>query len=258
MADERLWFERAELWEVLRRIVFPPGRVAAAAAEVSQLEELLAREAGIALAGARVLDMPCGVGRHACELARRGAHVTGVDLTEAFVAHTRALAETEALAVDVVQGDMRTYRGVTGCDVALSLFSSLGYSNDRADDVETLRRFREALRPGGALVIDTMALGVLARVYQPVRFHEVDGWVVEERSTVSNALRQVDSTFRMRRDGESHQASFRLRLYSAGELITMLEEAGFASTKAFGTLGGSAYDLNASRLVLLARTPDAP
>ena len=42
--------------------------------------DFIARELGLP-AGARILDVGCGTGRHAVELARRGYRVTGVDLS---------------------------------------------------------------------------------------------------------------------------------------------------------------------------------
>ncbi len=163
------WYEDAAGWETLRTVTFSSRQLEAAPREVERLAELLQSEAGIDLDASRVLDMPCGVGRHTLELARRGAQVTGVDLTPSFVAHVASSAASEGLDVQLVEADMRSYRGRDDFDVGLNLYSSLGYSNDRTDDVETLRRYREALRPGGCLVIDTMALSILARIYQPVR-----------------------------------------------------------------------------------------
>src|SRR5256712_11848977 len=46
-------------------------------------------------AGARILDAPCGVGRHSIELARRGFQVTGVDFSETELDRARK-AGTEA------------------------------------------------------------------------------------------------------------------------------------------------------------------
>ena len=46
--------------------------------------------------GARVLDVGCGPGRHAHELARRGIEVHGVDISETFVELARADAPSGA------------------------------------------------------------------------------------------------------------------------------------------------------------------
>ena len=57
--------------------------------------------------GHAVLDAPCGVGRHAIELARRGLKVTGVDLNDEAVDLARRRAKEEGVIVDFQVGDMR-------------------------------------------------------------------------------------------------------------------------------------------------------
>jgi SAM-dependent methyltransferase len=49
-------------------------------------------------AGARLLDAGCGIGDHARRLARRGYHVTGVDISEHILATARRMAADERLS----------------------------------------------------------------------------------------------------------------------------------------------------------------
>ena len=48
-------------------------------------------------AGDRVLDVGCGPGRHALELARRGVQVVGIDISERFVNIATNAANAEHL-----------------------------------------------------------------------------------------------------------------------------------------------------------------
>src|SRR5215831_1583258 len=57
--------------------------------------------------GSRILDIPCGNGRHSLEFAKRGYAVTGIDLSDEFVAEARRSANTEGVSVDCIQMDMR-------------------------------------------------------------------------------------------------------------------------------------------------------
>jgi ubiquinone/menaquinone biosynthesis C-methylase UbiE len=57
--------------------------------------------------GAKILDLCCGHGRHAIELARRGLTVTGQDLSAAALARARENARQDAVEVRWVQADMR-------------------------------------------------------------------------------------------------------------------------------------------------------
>src|SRR3954451_21322737 len=73
---------------------------AATAADVAFLRRHLAPPPG------RVLDVPCGAGRHALALARAGYRVTGIDLSEDAV--SRAGTAGEGLSAEFRQGDMRS------------------------------------------------------------------------------------------------------------------------------------------------------
>src|SRR5437867_7156337 len=55
----------------------------------------------------RLLDAPCGNGRHSMELARRGCRITGLDISAEFIQEARAQSAKEKLHVEWVQGDMR-------------------------------------------------------------------------------------------------------------------------------------------------------
>lgn len=250
------WFEDPEFWRGAAPAVFSSARVAGARGELNALLGLAAK-AGVELPEhPAVLDMPCGVGRHSIELARRGARVTAVDLTPPLLDIARQRADEAGVDVTFEQGDMRTYSPEPGAfDLALSLFSSLGYSCDRADDVATLRNHRTALRPGGALVVDTNAKEIIAGTFVSPRFYEADGYVIEDRAEVLDDYGRVRSTFIMRRDGiEVHRFTFELALYAATELKAMLREAGFAgSITCFGTPDGRPYGPGAERLIIVAQ-----
>lgn len=101
--------------------------------------------------GARVLDVPCGFGRHARLLARRGIMVVGVDLSRAMLAEARRSGPEAGLCF--VRADMRrlAYRGEF--DAVLNLYTSFGYFSPR-ENRDVLRRMARALKPGGRILID--------------------------------------------------------------------------------------------------------
>ena len=64
----------------------------------------------------RILDVPCGFGRHANRLAARGYDVVGVDLVAGFLERARAGAAAAGLRVDYRQADMRALEFVAEFD----------------------------------------------------------------------------------------------------------------------------------------------
>ncbi len=55
----------------------------------------------------KILDIGCGTGRHAIELATRSYSVTGVDLSEAMLKKAREKALNKGLEIDFIKADAR-------------------------------------------------------------------------------------------------------------------------------------------------------
>jgi SAM-dependent methyltransferase len=245
------WFEDESLWQDLYPFTFTEERLARGEAEVTQILGL----AGIGAAeGRSVLDLCCGPARHAVPLARRGMRVTGVDRTRFFLDLARDRARLAGVRIELVEGDMRDFRRPASYDLALSMFTSFGYFESRADDLRVLRNVRESLKPGGVFVVDVMGKEWLARHFQPTRSRSLpDGSVPIDRNTVVDDWTAVESQMILLRAGRPRTLRSRLSVYSGQELRDRLLQAGFAAARLHGSLDGTPYDLDATRLVAVAR-----
>jgi SAM-dependent methyltransferase len=205
---------------------------------------------------ARILDMPCGVGRHTLEFARLGCNVTAVDRTTFYLNQASERASDLGLDIEFVEADMRDFQRPAAFDLALNLFTSFGYFEAIADDLKVLANFFVSLRPGGALVMDMAGKEVLARIFAPRDWRELDNdtLVLEERS-VNQAWTWLENRRIMIKDGERRDLSFSHRLYGASDLKRALEQTGFTSIRVYGSLSGAPYDHTAERLVVVARKP---
>ena len=152
---QKKWYETffsgvaLEFW---RRCVTPE----LTCAEVEFLESALAMPKG-----GRVLDIPCGNGRHAGELAARGYRVTGVDLAAEFVEEARARCPEAKF----VEGDMHAIRYEDEFDGAFCFGNSFGYAGYE-ESCEFLAAVGRALKPGARFAIDT---GLAAESILPTR-----------------------------------------------------------------------------------------
>lgn len=243
------WFEDETLWRELYPYVFGVERVAAGAGQVAQI---------VALSGVGdgcVLDLCCGVGRHAVEFARRGFAVTGVDRSRYLLARAREKAEAEAVAVEWVTDDMREFVRPGGFDLACSLFTSFGYFQKEEDNLRVLRNMRASLRDGGTLVMDMVGKehmrqqGMAAR---QTRF--ADGAVLIQQPHANADWTRLASEWTVARaDGRRSSYRFEHSLYSGEGLRACLGECGFGEVRVFGDLGGAPYTAEAPRLVAVAR-----
>ncbi|MGQ0612780.1 MAG: class I SAM-dependent methyltransferase [Planctomycetaceae bacterium] len=245
------WHEEDRFWQTWAPALFTRRRLEATAAEVDGIVALTAPAPG-----ARVLDMCCGQGRHALELARRGFRVTGVDRTKSYLEQARNAAAAEGLALDLVREDMRSFLRPRAFDLALNLWSSFGYFEDPLDDLRVARNLCEALAGGGVLVLEMMGKEVLARNFQERTWGEEEGGALHlEERRVAPGWERIESRWIRVDGGQRQETTFTLRLYAGADLAALLSEAGFGKVALFGGLDGSPYDTAAKRLVAVARKP---
>lgn len=205
--------------------------------------------------GAEVLDCPCGYGRHSIVLARDGYLVTGADRSPVLLDEARRRAG-EGAWPRWVQADHRELPFEDGSfDAALNLFSALGYRGEEGDR-RTLAELRRVLRPGGALVVETMHRDRLMHIFQPRGWESLRGGdlLVEERS-FDYAAGEIETTHTLvEAGGRRESVTYRFRVYTATELVRLLEGAGFSSVECYG--GWERNELTReTRLVLLAKVP---
>jgi SAM-dependent methyltransferase len=134
--------------------------------EVDLIERLLAKHGAV---GQRdILDLGCGTGNHTLPLARRGHRLTGVDRSFAMLAQARDKVAEANLPAELVptfvECDIRQLDLGRRFDVALMMFTVLGYQHENADLVSSLAALRRHLHPEGLFIFDVWnGLSVLAQ-----------------------------------------------------------------------------------------------
>ncbi len=202
--------------------------------------------------GGELLDAPCGFGRHAIPLARAGYRVTGVDRSNVLLDEARRRVGGERWP-KFVSADYRELPFKdSSFDAALNLYTSLGYLGDE-EDTRALASIRRVLREGGRLVIEMMHRDRLVKMVSDRHWRLMgEGRLLLEQSTFDPAS-GVAQTTQTLIDGAGQRESrtFSVRVYTATELLAMVERAGFSEAKAYGTFEGDPFTLE-TRLVLVA------
>ena len=245
------WYDQDDFWETFRPTLFSEQRWDAAPTEVDHLLALSDLEPG-----APVLDLCCGPGRHSLELARRGFRVTGVDRTVSYLEAARQQANEEGLEVEFVQEDMRRFVRPGAFDAAINLFTSFGYFEDPAQDLQVAEHLYTSLKPGGKLVMEMMGKEALARIFQERDWFwldEEEGVIMLEERKLSQGWGWIESTWTLLRGSERQTYTVSHRLYAGTELAALLRQAGFSSVELFGGLEGVPYDQHARRLAVVAK-----
>lgn len=186
--------------------------------------------------GKRILDIGCGTGRHAIELARRGYRVTGFDLSEGQLRRARKKAAEAGVLVEFQRRDATRPHFKREFDAAI-MFCEGAFPLMETDEENhaILRHAGAALRPGGKLLLTTLnALFPL--------FHSVKDFLrANESGTATGKLTFDLMTFRECAEmtftddaGQTHTILTNERYYTPPEMRWLLQTAGFAGVDIFG------------------------
>jgi SAM-dependent methyltransferase len=218
--------------------------------EIDQLEALVALRPPL-----RILDLPCGQGRHAIELARRGYDVTGVDLSPFLLKVAEERAQAEGICVRWLSGDMRQPIAGEGFDVILNLFTSLGYFADEADDRKVVGAAAAMLVPGGRFVLELINGERLMARFQEREWFTVGQAAVVERRSLDRSTRRMVVERTVTTPKETDVNLHAIRLYLGGDVDAMLRDAGFRRVELYGDWSGEALTPESLRILAVGTMP---
>lgn len=170
----------------------------------------------------RVLDLACGFGRHALELARRGHSVVGVDITAEYVEDARQQARSEHLDAQFICADLREMSFTEEFEVVLNLGDgAIGYLETDEENLKVFDLIAAALKPSGKHLL-AVCNAAYAKKHFPRRF-----WQIGNSSIL---LAEFDW------DAKTSRNSYLGHTLKYGETLTMPENKGPESSTRLYTL----------------------
>jgi len=206
--------------------------------------------------GARILDVPCGWGRHTNLFPEAGFQAFGADISYPLLQHAAGTAHRLRLPRRFAAADLRAlpFRDAA-FDGVVNVFTSLGLFIDDAEDLRALTEARRVLRPGGILLLESMHRDDVIAAYA-----ERDRWVLPDGTEV-RVRRRFDSVagvshewWRWRRGDEVGEKRHALRLRTATEIDALLARAGFVEPRYYGDWDGEPFAHTSPRLIVVARS----
>ena len=259
----KTWFEDTEFWEHFAPIMFDDTHWAEVPAVVDAVTRLCRFNLyGETSSGAwkepldsapKVLDLCCGLGRISSELARIGYDVTGVDITESFLTTAKEDAKYEDLKIDYIQSDAREFIRPGYFDAVVNLYISFGYFSDQKDDLKVLRNAYQSLKKGGTFIIETQGKEIYVRDFVEAEWFERAGGIVLTEYEPLDSWTFLKNRWIFIKDAQKVEKNFVQRLYSASELRSIMQEAGFERIEIYGDWDEGEYDQHASRLIAVGR-----
>lgn len=164
----------------------------------------------------RVLDVCCGMGRHARAFSSRGYSVTGIERDAAAIAAARKLDRGS----DYIQADVRDYQPDAGAyDVAIVMSQSFGYFDERTNR-DVLGRLASGVREGGCIILDLWNPEFFA-IHQGEKDFESPHGIVRERKRVEGNRLFVHVDYP---DGGAED--FEWQLFTPAEMVALADSIG--------------------------------
>ena len=217
--------------------------------------DFLLEELGLP-AGAAVLDVGCGTGRHAVELARRGYAVTGLDLSSEMLARAADAARAANVTIEWIHSNATRFALPRKYDAAVCLcegaFGLLGQDDDPIDQpLAILRNIARSLKPGARAVFTVLNGAAMLRRHQNTD-------VAEGRF---DPLTMVESSEMPPREGLPAVA-VRERGFVPTELLLLFRAAGLPVLSMWGGTAGNwgrrPLDLDEIEVMIVARKTAEP
>jgi SAM-dependent methyltransferase len=206
--------------------------------------------------GGSVLDVGCGTGRHAVELARRGYAVTGLDLSEEMLARAAARADAAGVKVQWVRANAAQFSLPDKHDAAICLcegaFGLLGNADDPIEQpLSILRNICRSLKPQARAVLTVLNAAFMLR-----RLSNED-----VAAGCFDPLTLVESSAHPPREGLPPVA-VRERAFVPTELALLCRLAGLSVLHLWGGTAGNwgrrTLDLDEFEIMVVAQKPAEP
>jgi len=213
--------------------------------------------------GSRIIDLGCGPGLYTNRLARRGAAVTGVDISPRSIEYARAQAAKDDLEIDYRLGDYLEVDLGSGYDlVTMIMCDFCAFSPEQRARI--LRRAGDLLAPGGAFLFDVYSEAYYETWDENVAFGAgmMDGfWSAEPYFGFQHTFRYDDEKvalekyFIVERDRQTEYFNW-FQHYSLASLTAEVESAELTVDEAFGDVAGEEFDASLPEFAMVVRRPD--
>lgn len=196
----------------------------------------------------KMLDIACGEGRHAIQLAEQGFDVTGIDLSYESILSAK---QAESNNLHFYVHDMRFPFYINYFDYSFNFFTSFGYFDKKRDHEMAAKSFAKGLKQGGTLVVDYLnANHVIKNLIPKATIQKGDYSFDITKSIVDNHIIK-DIRFKDAEGNDMHFAE-RVATFTLTDFLSIFDKANLTLIETFGDYQLNKYDEETSpRLVMV-------
>jgi SAM-dependent methyltransferase len=221
------------------------------ATEAREAVDLFTSITGLIPMDGAILDLACGTGRHAFQLAQHGFTVIAADLSPTLLSVARRKNAAHVSRLRLVRADMRRLPFTTAFAAVVQLFTAFGYFHDHESNSRVIRDVAGVLHPGGWYMLDFLNPAHVRRNLVPDSILVIDGIEVAQHRSITGD--RVEKRIEVRIPDAPRIFQESVRLYTPTEIFAMMHSAGLRIEHHAGDYDGSAWHDNASRSIVFAR-----
>lgn len=197
--------------------------------------------------GSRMLDIACGEGRYANQLAGHGFDVTGIDLAYHSIAKAKELGKDN---LHFYVHDMRFPFYINYFDYAFNFFTSFGYFATERDHVMAAKSFAAGLKKDGLLVVDYLNADHVLENIVPEDQVIRDNITFDIRKSVEN--KHIVKNIHIKDEfGADHYYAERVAAFTLPDFLDIFKKAGMKLVGTYGDYELGAYDPATSRRLIM-------
>ena len=230
-----------EVW----RTIIPPALTEAECDFIQEVADLKPQE--------HVLDIMCGYGRHALELAKRDFNVTAIDNLPDYIDEISDLSIQQNLPIKAISGDIMQLKLEGGFKVAICMGNSFAFFNAE-DAVTLLNKISRSLMPEGVLIINSWMIAEIA-----IKFFKQYDWhysgpykcILENNYLFHPTRIETDQTI-IAPNGQIENIKGIDYIFTLNELEQMFNQAGLRTVGLFSTPRKKKFTLGDGRIYIVA------
>ena len=201
----------------------------------------------------KILDIMCGYGRHALELAKRGIRVTAIDNLHSYIDEIKSKAADQNLPVTAIQQDALHAKLDDVYDAAICMGNSFAFFN-RADAIKILKNISDHLKPSGVLIINSWMIAEVAiKHFKEKDWHYAGDYkcMLEYRYCLHPSRIESEQTI-ISPNGDVETVQGVDYIFTLDELELMFNEAGLKTKEVYSTPRKKKFSLGDGRVYIVA------